>query len=292
MAEPVTCSNCGASQELPAGYARPQFRCRQCGSLSDVPQRQAAPTPLAAGAAKAEVLIQGTQDDDFNPYEVRGDVLAATCPDCGNAIHAHVTKCIHCGVDFEARRKAQRTFTPVDRTWEVGWPLSKRLMLFAGLQAINVAAVIASFAANLSAAFSFVGVAVVVAVQAFLLGTYDRIHLTRNAKGKAVLTRTWRFAFWPRTTQTVRWKEHEGIRVVVVDDVEPFDWMICIWLGCCGVLPGVLFWWFNLRGDRFHVALCKDHGFPHTVIFRTLNRARADEVARTISETAILPLIV
>lgn len=294
MSETAFCAGCGRRQDLPREYARPQYRCTGCGTLNKLPEPAKGPAnhaPTTEAPPEREILLRGTDDDDFNPYSVRGDVPAAKCPACGQAIHERVSICNHCGADLQARKQAQRTFVAIDRTWEIGWPLAKRLALFLFLQAINGAVLIAGTAAGWSAGLSFGGTALVVALQAFLLGTYDRIRLTRNAKGKVALTRTWRYAFVPRPDQAIRWREHEGICVVMNDETEPFDWMIVAWLSLMFVVPGIVFWWLAIRGERYNVALCKDHGFPDTIIFRTLQKQRAEEVVATISEAAMLPIL-
>src|SRR5688572_13790518 len=106
------------------------------------PSQSKSETP-AQPAGEREILLTGTNDDDFNPYTVRGDIPTAQCPDCGKAIHEGAPKCKHCGVDFEAKRKAERVLPPVDREWENGWPLQQRIKVFAILQVINLAVMLA-----------------------------------------------------------------------------------------------------------------------------------------------------
>ena len=245
----------------------------------------------APPAGEPEILLTGTNDDDFNPYTVRGDIPTATCPECGKAIHEGVPKCKHCGVDFDAKRKAERVFAPVDQVWENGWPLQTRIKVFAILQVINLAVLLAPLMLEQSGGLFVSGAIVSAGLQAFLLGTFDRLHLTRNAKGKVVLTQMWRFAFIAGKPQTIRWKEHEGIRIAESDEIDLIDWLIGAILFFYGVIPGIFFWWYVLRPDKLDVMLCKDHGCPATLLCRTTNEQRAREIMTTISEVAMLPVL-
>ena len=50
------------------------------------------------------------------------------------------------------------------------------------------------------------------------------------------------------------------------------------------LLPGILFYWFCIRPDRFHVSLCDVHGSTNEIAFRTTDRDQADEICRTIND--------
>jgi hypothetical protein len=244
------------------------------------------PTP------QREILLHGTQnEEDFNPYSVQGDLLTRTCLGCQKAIPERATLCPHCGLDFEANSKTERTCTPVDLTWEYGWPLRKRVTIYLILQGLTVAAVTILLVTGQSAGLSVGGIVVGAVALAFLLGTYDRLHLTRNAKGTVTLTRVWRYAFVGRPPVVVRWKEHEGIRLVHHDTIDTIDVVFtAIFLGA-GILPGIVFWYFAVAGDRFDVTLCKDHGHASTVVFRSRDQKRAEEVMSQISDAARLPTL-
>ena len=291
------------------GYARPHYRCTACGAVNEAPAcaaaklperfdmfkaepAQAAAAPPAPPTGQRELLLQGTDDEwDHNPYAVRGDVPTARCPECGKAIHEGVSVCKHCGVDFEAKKKAERTFVPVDRQWENGWPLQKRVAAFVVLQAFSIAVSIALLATGFSAV-AVCSIALVSAgLMASLIGTCDRLHLTRTTKGKVVLTHTWRYAFiaWP--PRTIRWKEHEGVCIASSDEVDPFEWMMAGFLCLYAIFHGVLFWWMVIRPDKFDVALCKHHGHPTTLICRTTKLGRAQEIMMAISAVAVLPVV-
>src|SRR5437660_758077 len=56
-----------------------------------------------------------------------------------------------------------------------------------------------------------------VLTQAFVIGTFDRLDLSRTTKGKVTLTLQWRVAFFPLPPKTLPWREHEDMRVIQVE---------------------------------------------------------------------------
>src|SRR5207245_6226634 len=99
-----------------------------------------------------------------------------------------------------------------DREWETGWPLQKRIMLFVILQVINF--VTLAFGLIMGhGGTSFVTVLFSVGLQAFLVGTFERLNLRRTEKGKVTLLHAWRYAFVPGPAENVRWKEHDSLTV-------------------------------------------------------------------------------
>jgi hypothetical protein len=129
-----------------------------------------------------------------------------------------------------------------------------------------------------------------IALQAFLVGTFQRLNMTRNQKGKVALTTTWRYAFIAGPSESVKWKEHDEITITRENDFDPISWAFVFILLGYGCLPGVAFWYFVVRPDKFTVSLCKDHGSPTTPIFRTTNEERAKEVMRTVADVTTLPI--
>src|SRR5262249_45972669 len=251
------------------------------------PKPKARPKPETE--AEREILIQGTEDDDGNPYQVTGDAPTKHCPECDKKITKVARVCVHCGYNYDTKQKKERTFEPVDREWETGYPFRTRLMIFAGMQVVNFVLMLAG--AILGSAGTAISLTVFsVALQAFLVGTYQRLNLTRNQKGKVVLTTTWRYAFIPGPTESVKWKEHDEITVVREGEFDLMSWVFVLILLSYGCLPGIAFWYFVVRPDKFTVSLCKDHGSPTTAIFRTTNEERSKEVMRVVSEVTTLPI--
>ena len=248
------------------------------------------PKPKPTAGPERELLIAGTEADDGNPYQVTGDIASKYCPECDKKITKVARVCVHCGFNYDTKQKKERTFEPVKEEWEAGYPFQKRLMIFVGMQVVNFLILISSLVANHSPFVSVTIIAFSVALQAFLAGTYQRLNLTRNQKGKVVLTTTWRYAFIPGPTETVKWKEHDEITITRENEFDPISWAFVFILLGYACLPGIAFWYFVVRPDKFTVALCKDHGSPTTPIFRTTNEERAKEVMRVVSDVSTLPV--
>jgi hypothetical protein len=126
-------------------------------------------------------------------------------------------------------------------------------------------------------------------LQAFLVGSYDRITLTRDRKGRVQLTRTWRIAFFELKPQPIRWKEYDELLVGRFRDITVLDWVMLLILLAHFVIPAVLWWWYVIRPDRTFTALCRDHGFPDEYLYRGLNEEQARDIAESLSDLTGLP---
>jgi len=152
------------------------------------------------------------EDDGGSPYRVDGEGgPTVPCPGCNTLIPEGAKLCVHCGLDLTTGQKTARTFEPIHRSWEWGWPHARRLAVFTGLQAVNTVAVVTGILAGSSIPVYLVLGLVFAALQAFLLGTYDRIELTRTARGGVRLSRTWRFCFLKRAPRKVTWRGCESV---------------------------------------------------------------------------------
>jgi hypothetical protein len=233
-------------------------------------------------------LLHGTTEDDGNPYTVVGGKPIPRCPACDARLPADdVPHCDACGWDRAAGRKLPKTYAPLHHTWEAGWPLSARVAAFVACQVINVGTVAFALAMEGRALTTAGGFVVAVVVQAFLIGTFDRLELTRTAKGKITLTQQWRIAFWPLPTKTLRWRGHEELRVM---HAEPglMEWWMLIGLAPT-VIPAVAWWWFVIRPGHVTASLCQNLGDPVTPLYLGTNVERAEEIVRTVGEVTGLP---
>ena len=224
MSSSPRCPSCGR----PLSFPLPAL-CPGCDSFTDRPPEVAAPEP------GAETLLKGTTADDGNPYTVIGGKPMPRCPECNARLpFDDAPNCERCGWDRNAGRKLPKTYPPIHRTWEAGWSLQMRVIAFAICQILNVAT--AAFIYNLDgrAVTSTGGFLVMVICQAVVLGTFDRLDLTRTAKGKVTLTQQWRIAFWPLEPKTLRWRECEEIRVLHAE-TGMMEWIMFF-----GLLPSVV----------------------------------------------------
>jgi ribosomal protein L37E len=273
-----------------------------CGFITEPPGEKPAPPsetvrakppaenkPETPAIPERELLVQGTEEDDLNPYTVHGDRPTRMCPECDQRSDARAKACVHCGYHFESGAKAKREYEPLRREWENGWPLQKRLTAFMCMQAVNFVLFVLTLLGG-ATCVGFFWVAVMIGLQAFLVGTFEKLFLSRDSKNKVKLTRVWRYAFFARPPINVKWRQHDALIIVQSNDFSPIDWAFAIVLLCYAIVPGVLFWWFVIRPDKFSVFLCKDHGFPETPIFRTQNEELAKEIQTVVGEVTLLPI--
>jgi hypothetical protein len=224
-------------------------------------------------------------DGDSDPYTAERDgPPTIPCPECHKPVAEGTTVCVACGFNIATGQKTTRTFQALSRQWEWGWPLHKRLTLYFALQAINgtatLSGVLVGFPLNsmLWAAVTFA------ALQAFLLGTYERIGLERTSKGQVRLTCTWRYCFIERPPRRIKWSACEAIRLGRSWCPTLIDWWMGVVLLFHFVVPGIIWYWCVIRPDRTYVALLKDHGCTDETLYIGLNEAHARDMAETIHD--------
>lgn len=244
--------------------------------------------------------LEGNQDeDDPSPYGVEGDGLIR-CRECQGELPHDATFCVHCGThltdDGEPIRrkpKKKRTFTEIDESFGEGLALPVRVALMGGVLGLNVIfTLVALFAVSEDGKLD--GVAVVTGgfaflinsgMQAFILGSYDTLRVQRNEKGKGTLTRTRRVAFLPMSAEVIEWKHLTGVGRIATHAGSIIDWVTCCYLlVAAGCLPGILFWWFVLKPERYHTVLCNLYGGIEETLFRGKNQEQAEQIADLVGE--------
>ncbi len=257
-----------------------------------VPNRQssrAKPKP-AESVPEREILIHGTEEEDFNPYTVPGDAPTKRCPECEKKIGVRDKLCSHCGYDLESGEKAVRTFQSLSYEWENGWSLHSRVFALIALLVINFIMLAVLTVSGVKGSTLPGMIFITVFLQAFLTGTYEKLSLSRTTKGKVTMKTQWRIAFVPRPAQIVKWKEYESVSIVQSNETSMMDWAMALILICYLIVPGVLYWYFVIRPDKFAVTMCRDHGFPEIAVFRTLSGERAKEVQQIVCDVTTLPI--
>jgi len=286
----LNCHNCGGRVEVPGDHGRARIRCGGCGYYVDVPvemrgrveepQLAAAESKPKKPALVAPLLVTGTQDDDGLPYSVPGDPTKK-CSKCFKEIVLDATFCVHCGVDFASGKKAKKKYQEIDRTWEPGWPRDLRFKALMGLQGVNV---LLAVMAGSTLAGGVVFLLIQGALQAFLIGSTDTLRVQRTSKGAATLIKTTIIAFVIARPQPLDWKQSQGVGIIAIHQPGILEWVTFIYLLLCGVLPGIAFWYFVMRPDRFHVSLCDVHGCTNEIAYRTTDRDQAEEICRTVND--------
>jgi DNA-directed RNA polymerase subunit RPC12/RpoP len=309
MRQTVTCSACGTVLGVPkSGMPADGLTCNWCGYVNlKAADPVAKPVATAAGPAPlspdspietAPTRVRpephrwaDDEDDNGQPYAIpRGEIKTRKCEECGKEIELASVVCVYCGYDARAKPKAERTFSPIDREWESGWPFHRRMSLFLVCQVINLATLAMSWATGQSLGVSIAGVLFCVGLQAFLLGTYQTLRIRRNRKGQAEIMVTWRLGFIPMAPKKLNWREHEGVAFGHYDPTSFVDWWMCLVLLPFFIIPAILWWWFVIRSDRYFAALTRDRGYPETYLYRGMNEVQAKEIGQTATDATGLPL--
>jgi hypothetical protein len=251
------------------------------------------PIPLAPEPPPAPPLPPleediGTDEDDGKPYRVAGP-KGRKCPDCSAFMRPEERQCPRCGFDLATGKKPAKSFTPVERVWEAGWSLRKRRNFFVlGLLLVTPIGFVIAY--ETEAWSGYIGSLVFFAgMTAFLLGTYARIDLARNKRGKITMTKTWRILFVQRPPIEFDVREFEGVRTGLARDVHMLDWLIAGMLLPAGLFPGILWWYFFIQVDSHYVALLKEHGYPSDVLYQGISETVAKDMATTLRDVAGLP---
>jgi hypothetical protein len=302
-----TCRECGEPVRVAEGKRGRDEKCPMCGaSLARKKDRAAPretriqptttppprPAPLRPQPARPAPPV-GTHADDGNPYPVGGPE-EYRCPACAKPLAADAVLCAACGLNLETGAKAVREYQPLERSWEAGLPFRRRVQLFAIFQGVFWLLGLLAIGARDSPLVDEVGVLlfswlVLTGMTSFIFGTFDRLDVKRTRRGKVVLTKTWRICFIPRPTETVSWREYEGLVTGRSHDSDLTDWLVFFVLFSCGVVPAVIWWWVRIRPDTYFVALSRDHGFPEAMLHRSSSHPRMEEVAAVLQDATGLP---
>ena len=156
-------------------------------------------------------------------------------------IPAEAVLCPRCGYDYRKRKKTARTYEPIARTWEANYTLQSRVI---SLTLIHGTALVLGVAGTVLAgdglggylvSWFIAGVAL-----AFLMGTFDRIDLTRDTRGRVRVAVTRRVAFFPLPPQVI---EVRGFSEVVSGQTASagfWEWLIFLFL-LPGLIPAFVF---------------------------------------------------
>jgi zinc-ribbon domain len=325
VAVSITCSGCGQRLTISGDPKRRKVQCPECGVFSEVPaekrgKRASAKEPLpgpraqpstpAADDAAVELAVDIWSDsygppraipqssptsaepeivhsdaDDGRPYQVAGGD-ERKCPDCGRVLLKDATLCPHCGFNCETGKKAVRVYELLALHWDAGLSFRRRLRWFvigecAALALALMGALVADHPGE-----SVTSLLLFTLLLAFLLGTFDRLELTRNKRGRVVLTQTWRVLFIARPTTTIPLREYEGIVINLAHDVGVLDWIVLGVLLLFGIIPGLIWWFWAMQQDTYEVALTKNHGYPERILYRGWSQSQAREIAKILHEVS------
>jgi hypothetical protein len=284
------------------------FKCRRCGwkvrrqgecPYCDAPAPSEAETaierPVVGVAERSleldepEVSAQEDDEDDGQPY-LMADREQPRCLKCKKEIEEGAKVCMTCGFDQRTRKKVKREYQPLARSWETNMPLGQRVVLFLAVHGGSlllglVPAILGSSALSFLACWAFFGT-----LLAFLLGTFSKIDLTRDHKGRVRVTVTWRFCFIPFAPRSTEVRGFEGVVAGQYDPSGFWEWFIFCWLLLPGILPALFWWYFVIHKIAYHVSLARDHGYPAVFVYRGRQEEQMRDIAHTLSDASGLRL--
>jgi hypothetical protein len=239
----------------------------------------APPTPVAVPAATPN------DDDDSRPYgvDLRGE---HPCPECGRILAAGATVCSSCGYNLKTGARTRKVYQAITRSWEPGWSFERRRNVFILGQVVALPLGILGWIRADSFVWAFLIPWLILTVgSTYVLGTFSRVDLTRNKRGKVILKQTWRVCFQLRPSLTIPLGQFEGVTFGKCRDADFWDWMIVIFLSPTVVIAG-LYWYYFIHLDNFFVALTKDHGHPELNLYKGWDQALMHDMAETVRAIA------
>lgn len=308
----IRCPGCGYYAEVPTEMRSP----REPEAVESEPQPRKLPQKIATAKAVSKArpkadprdtrpdfeldepsgvpLLAGTQDeDDDKPYAVPGTGMQ-NCPHCRGDLPLSATFCVHCGKELSSGSKAARVHQPMVAEWVEGFALLTRYKILAGMQVLNFFGTLLALNAEgfTSSAImtNLIFQVIHVALQAFIVGSFDTVNLKRNAKGQTTITRTKRIAFYPLEPMKIPWKKSTNLGIIGTHESGIVAWIFCIYLLMLGILPGVLFYWFVIHPELCQVNLCDVYGSTDEVLFRSRTREKAEEVTDFVIEATGLQI--
>jgi hypothetical protein len=287
-----TCSHCGEWQPSRPRGKKPA--CPVCKTALPAPVKAPRPTAISPQLLKnrglREVVKQTDWSDnpeDSKPYKVDAKE-PSPCPGCGKPMEPEAILCIHCGLDLREGVKAKTVYDPIVRRWDGGLSRSNRIMIFALWQCFAIPPMLWGASHEGHEFYTVGGWLWLSLMCAFLCGTYPRIDLERNSRGKVRLIKTWYFCFIPREPETLDLMQYEGMTTGQIHENDLSDYIVLMAGLNFFIVPGIIWYFAVMSRDTWYVALTKDHGHPDMWIYRGWSEPRAREISSTL-RTAILP---
>ena len=291
----VSCAHCGEPLWSVANRDSRPTHCPQCGEpVLPPPTKKKAkakssdqmkPAPAREDFVKPlpEEREPTAEDDAAEEYKFSAKIRL--CPKCRRELPDDGVLCTLCGYNAETNEQAVREYTPVKRSWEGALSLRRRLVLFGAAQFLSFCALPGAYYLEAEVAW-LISWCFFTPLLAYILGTFDRIDLTRNSRGHATMTRTWRICFIPMPATEIALWQYMGVRCGSTRDADMMDWFLFGSLFAAGVIPGLIWWYFAFHRDMLYVTMLKEHGTPALEIYRGWNEAQAREMAQIIQDVA------
>ena len=297
--EPPTPASVSTPMQKPA-VVEMRFPCRRCRRLI----RRQGECPDCDGVAPSQTEIGNPEpvwwpsvdepsaqdeEEDSSPYAVQG-ADEVKCPKCCFLLPPGSVLCVRCGFHLKKRKKIARAYQPIERVWETTASYRTRLTVFCLCEVFfGFLGLLGVFwgGANFPAVIG--GFLLLTAMLAFLLGTFDRIDLKRDTRGRVQLTKTWRVAFFALPPRSIDVRSYEGIVSGRYREISVWEYGLFLLLLFCGIIPGLIWWYLTIYKVTFHVSLSRDHGYPAYILYAGWDEMQMKEIAYTLRDAARLP---
>jgi hypothetical protein len=287
------CRRCGQP-------VRRQRECPFCDALRDDPlpvepevAPQAARVPVVDLAPRAleldeepmSLLPAEDEDEESVPYET-ADRGIPRCPKCRKDMEAGAVVCMACWFNVRTRKKSKRSYSPLVRSWETDMTLTTRLAILGGVLGIQMLFTLGWLAGGMDVLSVIACWIPLTLIVSFVVGTYDRVELLRDTRGRVTLVKHWRFCFVPIAPQRTEVRGYEGVLMGGWNDSGFMEWFICILLLCTGFIPALIWWYVAIYQNHYHVALAEDHGAKALTVYRGRSEEQMHEIARVLCDAS------
>jgi len=272
--------------------------CRRCGTrirrLGECPNCAGADyTPLSAEPASKPLSLSlddvprraPEEEEDESAYDLSRPVGPA-CPKCRREMERDDVVCTSCGYNRKTRKKMRRTYTTIRREWEADRSLANRLGWLAAAQGFHLVmgAIVYALAETwLPAIIMWFPLTLMLC---FVLGTYSRIGLTRDERGRVVITKTWRAFFVPLAPEVIEVRGYEGVVSGPWLEVGFLEYIVLITLLPWGIVPGAVWYYYAIHQPHYMVALAQDHGQAGVYVYRGRSQEQTNEIANAVADAA------
>jgi hypothetical protein len=291
-----TCRRCGTP-------IRRQRECPNCDAVDDTavplqtepgtPAPVARPTPFVVAPHSLELdeppLAGAVEEDEGpSPYGL-ADPLLPHCPKCHKEMPVGAVLCASCGFNLRTRKKVTRTYEPMSRSWESDMSLKTRLIWVGAFQGFHLFLTVCASLGEFATPFIVAWVPLT-AILCFVLGTYEEIQLTRDTRGRVTLTQRWRCFFIPAAPKVTAVRGFASVLTGQWNDAGVFEWIVCLLLLFVGCLPALMWWYYAIYSNQYHVALAQLHGHADLYVFRGRNEQQMHDIAKALCEATGLRL--
>jgi hypothetical protein len=229
------------------------------------------------------------------------------CPNCKIPLPQSTILCVECGFNRQTGRQTEKSYQPLSRSWEVGLPMLVRLGLFLPLSLVTLLPLV-----FLPSVTGILLVVLGVVMLGLALGTFYRISLVRNSRGKALLSKSWLVFFLPAGRRTVEVHKFNLLRTDYGQKLNVLVVLPLLFFLVCGIIPtlilfhlaadaarilslflqGPTFWWTweIIYRDSYLLELGREHRSSGWKVYQGWSQPMLKEIADTLQEVASLTL--